>query len=190
MRRLVLATHNAGKVSELAMLLGPLGFEIVSSGELGVPAPEETGTTFLQNAEIKALAVRAHPAVPREAYVLADDSGLCVKALGGLPGVDTANYGGFAKLLEVMKDEQEDRSAFFVCMLVLINPKGMKTVVEGRVEGRISEAARGEDGFGFDPVFIPENQQLTFAEMGHDAKNVLSHRGRALRNLLNVLNNA
>lgn len=184
---LVLATHNAGKTAELADLLRPLGYDVVSSAELGIASPVENGSTFLENARIKARAVRESVKTPVNAYVLADDSGLCVAVLQGKPGVQTSEFGGFAKLLEVMEGQKADRSAFFVCVLVLIAPDGAETVVEGRVDGRISETAQGDGGFGYDPVFVAENRDKTFAEMTKSEKSDVSHRGRALRNLLKQL---
>ena len=183
----VLATHNVGKVAELASLLTPLGYDVVSSAELGVPSPVEDGLTFADNARIKARAVRQCPLTPADAYVLADDSGLCVEALGGLPGVKTSEYGGFSKLLAEMHG-QTDRRAFFTCVLVLLAPDGTETLVEGRVNGAISAEIRGDGGFGYDPVFIPENGEKTFAEMTKAEKSEVSHRGRALRKLLEYIN--
>lgn len=186
MRLLILATHNAGKVAELSSLLQPLGYEVRSSAELGIPSPEENGTTFLENARIKALSVRDSDLLPAGSFVLADDSGLCVAHLQGKPGVQTSEYGGFVRLLDEMATAT-DRSAYFTCQLVLLAPDGTETTVEGRVDGRISAEIRGDGGFGYDPVFIPESAEKTFAEMSKTEKSVVSHRGRALRNLLEYL---
>ena len=176
--RLVLATHNPAKVREISEMLPR--FEV--SGEDS--AAEETAATFAGNALIKARAVAARHA---GSWVLADDSGLVVNALGGAPGVRSARYAGRdgdtpannALLLKNLEGVA-DRSAAFVCAMALIAPDGAEHVVEGRCEGRILTAPRGKGGFGYDPLFVPEGGELTFAELPAEEKNRISHRARAL----------
>ena len=176
--RLVLATHNPAKVREISEMLPR--FEV--SGEDS--AAEETAATFAGNALIKARAVAARHA---GSWVLADDSGLVVNALGGAPGVRSARYAGRdgdtpannALLLKNLEGVA-DRSAAFVCAMALIAPDGVEHVVEGRCEGRILTAPRGKGGFGYDPLFVPEGGELTFAELPAEEKNRISHRARAL----------
>ena len=176
--RLVLATHNPAKVREISEMLPR--FEV--SGEDS--AAEETAATFAGNALIKARAVAARHA---GSWVLADDSGLVVDALGGAPGVRSARYAGRdgdtpannALLLKNLEGVA-DRRAAFVCAMALIAPDGAEHVVEGRCEGRILTAPRGKGGFGYDPLFVPEGGELTFAELPAEEKNRISHRARAL----------
>ena len=176
--RLVLATHNPAKVREISEMLPR--FEV--SGEDS--AAEETAATFAGNALIKARAVAARHA---GSWVLADDSGLVVNALGGAPGVRSARYAGRdgdtpannALLLKNLEGVA-DRSAAFVCAMAVIAPDGAEHVVEGRCEGRILTAPRGKGGFGYDPLFVPEGGELTFAELPAEEKNRISHRARAL----------
>ena len=176
--RLVLATHNPAKVREISEMLPR--FEV--SGEDS--AAEETAATFAGNALIKARAVAARHA---GSWVLADDSGLVVNALGGAPGVRSARYAGRdgdtpannALLLKNLEGVA-DRSAAFVCAMALIAPDGAEHVVEGRCEGRILTAPRGRGGFGYDPLFVPEDGERTFAELSAAEKNSISHRARAL----------
>ncbi|TKW60913.1 MAG: RdgB/HAM1 family non-canonical purine NTP pyrophosphatase [Blastochloris viridis] len=175
---LLLATHNVGKARELETLLSPFGFRMRTLAEEGLPAPEETGTTFHANAELKATQGR----LATGCWTLADDSGLKVLTLNGAPGVDTAHYGGWEKLLNALKETPEkQRQARFVCVLALQSPQGVTTFFEGVCEGVITLDARGEKGFGYDPVFRPEGQLQTFAEMTAEAKHSFSHRGAALR---------
>lgn len=188
--RLIIATHNAGKLREFQALLGPYVKEIVSSGQLGLPEPEETGMTFEENALIKARAA----AKESGCVVLADDSGLCVNALGGQPGLHSARWGGrnkdFVVAMKRIHDElgdAKDRSAYFMCVLVMVWPDGREVVIEGRCDGHIAWPPRGDKGHGYDPVFVPEGYDRTFAEMDDGEKNALSHRGKALRKLVEVL---
>ncbi|BAK65178.1 nucleoside-triphosphatase [Sphingobium sp. SYK-6] len=195
--RLVIASHNEGKVREITALLGPHGMEPVSAGSLGLPEPEETGTTFAENARIKALASAIASGLP----ALADDSGLEVAALGGRPGVYTADwaerqwfegekgrdwYMAMGKveglLCEIGPDA--DRSAAFVCTLCLAWPDGETALFEGRAEGLLVWPPRGRQGFGYDPVFQPAGQTLTFGEMAPEAKKAISHRTRAFERLV------
>jgi XTP/dITP diphosphohydrolase len=178
---LLIATHNAGKAHELTALLAPYGFVIRTLAEEGLPAPEETGTTFEANAELKA----SHGRSATGHWTLADDSGLEVLMLNGAPGVDTAHYGGWETLLNALRDTPTDkRQARFVCVLALQSPQGTTQLFKGMCEGSISTEARGEKGFGYDPVFRPDGQERTFAEMSADDKHSYSHRGAALRQLL------
>jgi XTP/dITP diphosphohydrolase len=185
--KLVIATHNPGKVREFRDLLGSRVPEIVSAGDLGLPELEETGETFLENAIIKARAA----AETSGFMALADDSGLCVTALGGKPGLHSARWAGPGKDFSVaMKRIQAelgasaDRSAYFVCVLALIGPDGQAGIIEERCNGTIVWPPRGNKGHGYDPVFMPEGHNRTFAEMDAAEKHALSHRGKALRALV------
>jgi XTP/dITP diphosphohydrolase len=181
--RLVAATHNPGKARELAALLQGR-FEVVSAAELGLAEPEEPETTFMGNAVIKARTAADASGL----IALADDSGLCVAALDGAPGVRSARWAGpdrdFAhamRLVERRLDEREsdDRSAWFVCALAVAWPSGPVVAVEGRVDGAIGFPPRGDRGFGYDPIFTPAGGRLTFGEMDPEAKDAISHRARA-----------
>ena len=181
--RLVIATHNPGKVPEIAALLDGR-FDLVSAGELGLPEPEETEATFVGNAVLKARAAAAASGLP----ALADDSGLSVRALGGAPGVLSARWAGPAKDFAAAMDRVErelaasgsdDRSAWFTSALAVAWPQGPTVVVEGRVDGTLVHRRRGDRGFGYDPLFQPEGESLTFGEMDSATKDGLSHRARA-----------
>jgi XTP/dITP diphosphohydrolase len=183
---LVVATGNPGKLVELRELLGDLDLELRSLADLGVPSPEETGKTFAENAELKARAA----AVAAKAWALGDDSGLCVDALGGRPGLHSARYAATdeerrARLLrELAGVPPERRGAHFFCAAALCGPDGEIFRAEGRVDGSIDTAARGTNGFGYDPLFLPaETPGRTLAELPSAEKNRLSHRGRALDGL-------
>ena len=180
--RLVLATHNPGKVVELAELLGPFGVEVVSAGELGLDEPEETGATFIANAELKALAAAAASGFP----ALADDSGLCVDALGGAPGIYSARWAGPGKDFTVAMTRVRDaldlegpRSAHFICALTLAWPDGHVESVEGRVDGMLTWPPRGDNGFGYDPIFIMDGKSRTYGEISRAEKEADNHRARA-----------
>lgn len=183
-RRLVIASHNAGKVREIAELLEPFGMEGVAASSLGLPEPEETGTTFLANAELKARAANA-AGLP----ALADDSGLAVAALGGAPGIYSARWAGpdrdFAHAMVKVHDRLGDRprDAAFIAALALAWPDGHVECFEGRVEGRLVWPPRGERGFGYDPIFVPDGHGETFGEMDAEAKSRISHRARAFAKL-------
>lgn len=191
MKELIFASHNKGKIAEIKQILSPLGLKIISSDEIDLPDIEETGTTFEENAALKALTIAKLKNVP----CLSDDSGLCVDVLGGRPGVYSARYApnrdfkvGMQKLLkEIDETDQKNRSAHFSCVIVLGYPDGHYEHFEGRVDGFIVEAPKGESGFGFDPVFMPDGYQKTFAELGSEVKNKISHRGRALKKLVSFL---
>ena len=182
----LLATNNAGKLAELRPIFASLGLECVSMREAGVSSdPEETGSTFEENALIKARAAMEASGMP----AAADDSGLMVDALDGAPGVMSARFAGghdvsdadkCAFLLEKMADK-EQRSARFVSCIACVFPDGGEITARGECEGSIIRAPRGESGFGYDPVFVPEGFGETFAELGPEIKNGISHRARALR---------
>lgn len=186
--RVVIATHNPGKLKEMQGLLSPYGIESVSAGELGLPEPEETGTSFRENARIKAVAAARAAKLP----ALADDSGLVVEALGGDPGIHSARWAGpdknFARAMRVIEEKikaagaakPEQRGAAFVAALALIWPDGHEETVEGRVDGTLVWPPRGERGFGYDPMFLPEGHQRTFGEMSADEKHGLPPRGTGL----------
>ncbi len=186
---LVVASHNAGKVREIKALLGPHGIEPVGAGDLHLPEPEETGSTFVANAELKARAsadASNHPA-------LADDSGLWVNALNGDPGIYSARWAGPAKdfriaMARVEKALREsgasDFSAKFVCALSIAMPHGHVQSFEGEVHGRLTFPPRGLHGFGYDPIFIPTGYDETFGEMDPQLKNAMSHRAAAFTKLL------
>lgn len=187
--KLFLASGNAHKAAELqALALGcGLGLEIFSALAVGgMPEVAEDTGTFVGNARKKALALRTK--LPVEAWALADDSGLCVDALGGAPGVESAYYAGgqgngaanLKKLVHVMRDVTEERrSAYFVCVLLLRGPDGAEMIFEGRCLGRLLPEPRGGAGFGYDPIFVPAGQTLSFSELGEAVKNGMSHRAQA-----------
>ncbi|WP_034386040.1 RdgB/HAM1 family non-canonical purine NTP pyrophosphatase [Deinococcus sp. YIM 77859] len=182
--RVVVATGNPGKVREIAEALEGLGWQL--EGLNGVPLPEETGTTYEENAALKACAAAVATGLP----ALADDSGLEVSALGGQPGVYSARFGHRSSdlernlyLLERLRGVQ-DRRAKFVSVVILAYPDGHLETYRGEVLGTLLEGPRGENGFGYDPLFVPDGDTRTFAEMSLAEKRVISHRGRALAALL------
>nr|WP_290482886.1 RdgB/HAM1 family non-canonical purine NTP pyrophosphatase [Hyphomonas sp. UBA3601] len=186
--RLVAATHNKGKVSELTDLFAPLGFEVVSAIELDLPEPEETEATFAGNAILKARAAAEATGAP----ALSDDSGLSVTALGGAPGIYSARWAGeprdFGKAMEKVQRELDDigatdRSAKFVCALAIVWPDGHAEVFEGEVHGELTWPPRGNKGFGYDPVFVADGESITFGEMEPALKHAMSHRARAVEKL-------
>ena len=196
--RLVIATHNTGKLAEFRELLKPHGVTVLSAGELGLPEPEETGTSFAANAKLKAEAAALGAGLP----ALADDSGLCVDALDGAPGIYSARWAGPDKdfagamariealLGEPGANAPEARRAHFTAALCLVWPDGRVEAVEGRVDGTIVEP-RGARGFGYDPAFLPDGHERTFGEMSSEEKHglpadggeALSHRARAFQML-------
>jgi XTP/dITP diphosphohydrolase len=184
--RLVIASHNRGKVREIALLLGDYVKEFPSAGELDLPEPEETETSFVGNALLKARAAAGMSGLP----ALADDSGLVVPALDGAPGIYSARWAGptkdFAIAMERVRRElgEKDPSAHFVCALSLAWPDGHEETVEGKVFGRLIFPPRGEKGFGYDPIFIPDGHDITFAEMEPDDKHRMSHRADAFAQLV------
>jgi XTP/dITP diphosphohydrolase len=187
--RLVVASHNAGKVREIEDLLRPCGGACVAAAALGLPEPEETGTSFEANAELKARAAAAASGLP----ALADDSGLCVAALDGAPGVYSARWAGPGKDfgLAMRKVEERlagaaERRAHFVAALSLAWPDGHVETFRGEVRGTLIWPPRGSKGFGYDPMFLPEGSRLTFGEMEADAKHAISHRARAFARLVDA----
>lgn len=206
--KLVIASHNEGKVREIRELLGPYGIEPVSAAELDLPEPDETGVTFIDNADLKARAAADLSGLP----ALADDSGLCVEALGDRPGIFSARWavvdahvdpaadpgevqGGrdFGFAMRRVYDELEalgpdaSRNAHFVCALAVCWPDGHSEWFEGRVDGTIAWPPRGDNGFGYDPVFVPAGHDETFGEMDPAEKHAMSHRADAFRKLVAAL---
>jgi XTP/dITP diphosphohydrolase len=184
--QLILASHNRGKLKEFDALLSGLGVKVLSAADLGLDEPEETGSTFVDNALLKARAAMLATGLP----ALADDSGLSVHALGGDPGIFSARWAGpdkdFAAAMvrvNTALGTSSDRSAAFIAVLALVWPDGSHHVVEGRVGGLLCWPPRGTGGFGYDPMFMPDGNALTFAEMSADQKRALSHRARALEML-------
>jgi XTP/dITP diphosphohydrolase len=191
--RLVIASHNPGKVREIQALLGPYGITPVSAAELDLPEPDETGTTFVANAELKALQAADLSGLP----ALADDSGLCVEALGDEPGIFSARWAGEGKDFAVAMQrvqarlaalpEGTPRDAHFVCALALAWPDGHIEWFEGRVDGCLVWPPRGNRGFGYDPMFVPLGGEATFGEMDPDAKHAISHRAVAFQQLVEAV---
>ena len=184
--RLVIASHNPGKVDEFAALFRPFKVQAVSAAELGLPEPDETGATFAANAEIKARAAALHSGLP----ALADDSGLAVDALAGAPGVLSARWAGpdrdFALAMKKIEDElgvADDRRAHFACALTLGWPDGQTETFLGEVRGRLIWPPRGDLGFGYDPMFVADGHDITFGEMAPEAKHAISHRAQAFAKL-------
>jgi XTP/dITP diphosphohydrolase len=190
--RLVIATHNAGKLREIGALVAPFGVEAVSAAALGLPEPAETETTFAGNARLKAHAAARAAGLP----ALSDDSGIAVEALGGAPGVHTADWAetphgrdyaaAMAKVWEALDaaGAPAPRRAAFVCCLCLAWPDGHDETFVGRAEGVVVWPPRGERGFGFDPMFVPDGHGETFGEMDPDLKHRISHRADAFRQLV------
>ncbi len=190
--RLVVASHNQGKVREIRALFAPFGIETVSAAELDLSEPEETGKTFIANAELKARAAAKASGLP----ALADDSGLSVDALGGDPGIYSARWAGPEKdfalamknvdaaLMDRDAKSADARGAHFVCALSLAWPDGHVESFEGYVQGVISWPPRGDKGFGYDPIFVPVGREISFAEMEPEAKHAISHRAEAFRLLI------
>jgi len=190
--RLVIASHNDGKVREIADLLAPFSIAVESAGALGLPEPEETGTTFAENAILKARA----SADGSGRAALADDSGFSVAALGGAPGIHAARFAERAdgvrdfdwamEQINAARSDAGDDLAWFTCALALAWPDGHVEVFEGRVDGTLVWPPRGDRGFGYDPIFIPAGGAATFAEMDPDAKHAISHRAIAFRALIDA----
>ena len=191
---LIVASHNEGKVREIRALLAPLGFTVESAGELGLPEPEETGDTFEANAALKATAA----ALAAGKLALADDSGLAVSALDGAPGIYSARWAGptkdftlamhrIAEELRTRGIEPNGAAAYFVCVLALADADGNVTCVRGEVHGHLTFPARGDKGFGYDPIFIADGYQETFGEIDPEEKHRISHRAHAFAALLDHL---
>jgi XTP/dITP diphosphohydrolase len=206
--RLVIASHNEGKVREIVDLLGRYGVEPVSAAELGLPEPDEIGTTFIDNADLKARAAADLSGLP----ALADDSGICVEALGDRPGIFSARWAlvdphvppdadpgqvegerDFDRAMARVEAELEalgadaSRNAHFICALALCWPDGHSEWFEGRVDGTLAWPPRGSNGFGYDPIFVPAGHEITFGEMDPVEKHSLSHRADAFRKLVAAL---
>jgi XTP/dITP diphosphohydrolase len=188
--RLVIASHNKGKIPEIAALMAPYGMELVSAADLDVPEPDETGTSFAANAELKARFSADLTGLP----ALADDSGLCVDALDGDPGIFSARWAGeprdFNRAMELVqanlekKGPEAGRDAHFVCALSICWPDGHVVTVEGRVDGHLVWPPRGDRGFGYDAMFRPIGHDISFGEMDPAAKHAMSHRADAFRKLV------
>lgn len=189
-KKLILASHNQGKLTELREFLSPHKIEVVSSKELGLIEPEENGSSFAENASIKAVAALKATNLP----ALADDSGLCVNALHGNPGIYSARWAGVDKDFkiamsrvneELEKTGNQDRSAYFICVLALAIPDSLDIkIFEGRIYGRLIWPPRGEKGFGFDPMFVPDGYDKTFGELDHIVKQKISHRSNAFKKMI------
>lgn len=194
LQELVIASHNKGKLREIETLVAPLSVEVFSAAELDLPEPEETGDSFEANAAIKSESAAILSGKPS----LADDSGLVVPALGGDPGIYSARWAGadkdFGYAMQRVHDElvaagenPQGAEAHFVCVLALSAPRQETLFFRGEVHGTLTFPPRGLHGFGYDPIFIPENQSLTFGEMEADAKHAISHRARAFALFLDYL---
>ncbi len=188
--KLLIASHNQGKIREIATVLGSYQVLTVSAGSLNLEEPEETGATFIENAKLKALAGMKATGLP----CLADDSGLVIPALNGQPGIYSARW---AQTLEGTRDfsyaidrvaqemaDKEDYSAHFVCVLSLVWPDGFDMTIEGKAYGHLTFPPRGERGFGYDPIFIPEGHSLTYAQMPPEQKQRISHRAIAIQEMM------
>lgn len=187
--KLLIASHNLGKIREIAGLLGPLKITAVSAASLNLEEPEETGSTFAENAHLKALACMKASGLPS----LADDSGLVIPALDGQPGIYSARWaltpeGGrdfsyaIDRIAQAMENKQ-DFSAHFVCALNLVWPDGFDITIEGKAYGHLTFPPRGKNGFGYDPIFIPEGHAITYAEMPAETKQRISHRAIAIQRM-------
>lgn len=184
--KILFASRNAGKITEIKNMLKPLGIEVISAADAELPEVEETGTTFAENSLLKSRSAASTLGIP----CIADDSGLCVDALDGAPGVYSARYApgrdfdkGMDKLLAAMeKSPDKSRKAHFSCVVSLAYPDGKYKLFEGRVDGVIAaEKMPGKNGFGYDPLFIPDGYKCSFAQMTAEEKNKISHRGRAMK---------
>ena len=188
-KQLLVATHNKGKLEEIADLLSPFGITVTSAADHNLPEPEETETTFVGNARIKAHAAAKATGLP----ALSDDSGICVDGLDGAPGVYTADWAetpngrDFPMAMRKTWDKLEavnaphPRTARFCCTLCLAWPDGHDEIFEGKLEGRVDWPMRGDQGHGYDPIFVPEGYDITFAEMSSEKKNQISHRADAFK---------
>ena len=188
--KLVIASHNAGKLREIAALIAPFGWQAIRAGDLGVEEPEETQDTFIGNAKLKALKAARKTGLP----ALSDDSGLAVLALNGRPGVHSARYAERAagkrdfawamKRLERELKPHEDRRAQFICALALAWPDGHVETFEGTVHGTLCWPPQGDRGFGYDPIFVPKDHDITFGQMDPEKKHRMSHRAQAFDQLM------
>ncbi len=186
---LVIASHNAGKVAEIAELIAPLKIKVISASKANIVEPEETGSTFAENAALKA----EHAATASGLPALSDDSGLVVPAIGGAPGIYSARWAGankdfsiaFARIQKELQNNPAD--AYFICVLALSIPNEQTRLFEGRIDGTLTFPPRGDKGFGYDPIFIPNGYPITFAEIDPVEKNRISHRARAFAKFLDFL---
>lgn len=193
LEEIVFASHNEGKIKEIKKLLAPYGIKVKSALDMDLPDVEETGKTFEENSLLKSRTIAKLVNKP----CLADDSGLCVDALNGAPGVYSARYApnrdfdkGMEKLLaEMEKSPNKSRNAHFFCVISLAWPDGQYKVFAGQVDGKIAFHKMGAGGFGYDPLFVPEGFTSSFAQMSQEEKNKISHRGRAVEKLKDFLNN-
>lgn len=192
-KQIVFASKNAGKIKEIKALLKPLDVEVLSAEDLELPDVEENGQTFEENAALKAVSASQASGLP----ALADDSGLCIHALNNEPGIYSARYakkiGSYPAAFEdVLKrlENEKDKSAHFTCVLVLAFPNGSKKVYQGRVDGKIVPPQKGDSGFGFDPIFMPDGFTQTFSELSESKKNSISHRGRAMQAFIDDFQNS
>lgn len=193
LEEIVFASHNEGKIKEIKKLLAPYGIKVKSALDMNLPDVEETGKTFEENSLLKSRTIAKLVNMP----CLADDSGLCVDALNGAPGVYSARYApnrdfdkGMEKLLaEMEKSPNKNRNAHFSCVISLAWPDGQYKVFAGQVDGKIAFHKMGAGGFGYDPLFVPEGFTSSFAQMSQEEKNKISHRGRAVEKLKDFLNN-
>lgn len=193
LEEIVFASHNEGKIKEIKKLLAPYGIKVKSALDMNLPDVEETGKTFEENSLLKSRTIAKLVNMP----CLADDSGLCVDALNGAPGVYSARYApnrdfdkGMEKLLaEMEKSPNKSRNAHFSCVISLAWPDGQYKVFAGQVDGKIALHKMGAGGFGYDPLFVPEGFTSSFAQMSQEEKNKISHRGRAVEKLKGFLNN-
>ena len=185
-QKLVLASHNKGKAAEIAELLQPFAIEVISAASLGLPEPEETEDSFIGNAMLKALAATRASKLP----ALADDSGLCVDSLDGAPGIFSARWAGPSKDFNAAMDRvlkgiaEKPRGAHFVAAPALAWPDDHCEVFEGKVFGTLTDAPRGNRGFGYDPIFVPDGYDISFGEMDPAQKHAMSHRAVAFRMLV------
>lgn len=193
LEEIVFASHNEGKIKEIKKLLAPYGIKVKSALDMNLPDVEETGKTFEENSLLKSRTIAKLVNMP----CLADDSGLCVDALNGAPGVYSARYApnrdfdkGMEKLLaEMEKSPNKSRNAHFSCVISLAWPDGQYKVFAGQVDGKIAFHKMGAGGFGYDPLFVPEGFTSSFAQISQEEKNKISHRGRAVEKLKDFLNN-
>lgn len=194
LKEILFASHNAGKIAEIKNMLAPLGIKVISAADMSFPDVEETGSTFAENSLLKSQTIAKALNIP----CIADDSGLCVDALNGAPGVYSARYApnrdfdkGIDKLLsEMEKSANKSRRAHFSCVVSLAYPDGRYELFEGHVDGKIAfEKMCGATGFGYDPVFIPDGYDCSFAQMSKEEKNKISHRGRAMQKFKEYLTN-
>lgn len=190
--QLILATHNANKLNEARQILAPLGIEVIGANDLNLPDVDETGATFHENALLKAQAVFKATGKP----VLADDSGLCIPALDGAPGVFSARFaaahGGYPAVFSYLNEllTGKSRAAYFICSMVLVLSENQMVSFEGRVDGHLNLKPSGTHTFGYDPIFVPAGYTDTFGVLEADVKNKISHRARAMAQLVSFLQKA